>query len=97
MSEISQRFLTVREVADVLQISTRSVQREIERQVLAAIRVGRSIRIADDELHRYLRRDGKPGTANGDAAGLVRLAEEVRQLRERVEELIAWCKLNERF
>ncbi|MEX2375816.1 MAG: helix-turn-helix domain-containing protein [Dehalococcoidia bacterium] len=47
-------LLTVSEVADVLRVSTMTVYRLIKAGDLAAIRVGKSYRIADDELQGYL-------------------------------------------
>lgn len=48
------RLLTVAEVADVLRVSTMTVYRLIKSGELAAIRVGKSYRIADDVLQIYL-------------------------------------------
>jgi len=48
------KLLTVSEVADVLRVSTMTVYRLIKSGELAAIRVGKSYRIADDVLQTYL-------------------------------------------
>ena len=47
-------LLTVSEVADVLRVSTMTVYRLIKSGEIAAIRVGKSYRIADAELKNYL-------------------------------------------
>jgi excisionase family DNA binding protein len=53
-------LLTINEAADFLNVSTRTVRREIDRGALAVVRIGRSIRIDDDDLdaliERYRRR-----------------------------------------
>jgi excisionase family DNA binding protein len=51
-----QRLLTIRDVADLLQISTKTVRRLIARGELPAHRLGRQWRIAPAELERFLRR-----------------------------------------
>jgi excisionase family DNA binding protein len=48
------RFLTVAEVADLMRVSTMTVYRLIKAGELAAVRVGRSYRIPDSEVDRYL-------------------------------------------
>jgi excisionase family DNA binding protein len=48
-------FLPVRNVAEVLRVSSMSVYRLIEAGDLAAIRVGKFWRIQEGELERYLR------------------------------------------
>ncbi|MGC1511949.1 MAG: helix-turn-helix domain-containing protein [Acidimicrobiales bacterium] len=50
------RFMTVAEVADVLRVSTMTVYRLIKAGDLRAVRVGRSYRLAEDEVDRYLAR-----------------------------------------
>jgi len=50
----SRRFLTVAEVADLMRVSTMTVYRLIKAGDLAAVRVGRSYRIPDTEVDRYL-------------------------------------------
>lgn len=47
-------LLTVAEVADVLRVSTMTVYRLIKSGEIAAIRVGKSYRIAEPELQKYL-------------------------------------------
>jgi excisionase family DNA binding protein len=48
-------FLTLSEVADRLQISTRTVQRMIDRDELKAVKVGpRLVRVPDTEIARLL-------------------------------------------
>lgn len=48
------RFLTVAEVADLMRVSTMTVYRLIKAGDLAAVRVGRSYRIPEGEVDRYL-------------------------------------------
>lgn len=48
------RFLTVAEVAEIMRVSTMTVYRLIKAGDLAATRVGKSYRIEEDEVHRYL-------------------------------------------
>lgn len=48
------RFLTVSEVAGALRVSNMTVYRLIGSGALAAVRVGKSYRLPEDELDRYL-------------------------------------------
>ena len=48
------RFLTVAEVADLMRVSTMTVYRLIKAGDMAAVRVGRSYRIPESEVDRYL-------------------------------------------
>jgi excisionase family DNA binding protein len=48
------RFLTAQEVADTLRVSSMTVYRLIKAGDIRAIRVGKSYRIAEDEVDRYL-------------------------------------------
>jgi excisionase family DNA binding protein len=50
------RFLTVREVAELMRVSTMTVYRLIKQGDLAAARVGRSYRLRESEIEAYLRR-----------------------------------------
>jgi excisionase family DNA binding protein len=51
---VSPRFLTVAEVAVSLRVSNMTVYRLINTGSLAAIRIGKSFRIREDDLSRYL-------------------------------------------
>ena len=51
-----QRLLRVREVADVMRVSSMTVYRLIRTGELAAIRVGRSYRIWESDVITYLQR-----------------------------------------
>jgi excisionase family DNA binding protein len=53
-SQARARFLTVAEVAAMLRVSTMTVYRLIRAGDLAAVRVGRSYRVAEDDVDRYL-------------------------------------------
>jgi len=48
------RFLTVAEVAQTMRVSTMTVYRLIKSGELAATRIGKSYRIAEDDVDRYL-------------------------------------------
>src|SRR3954471_15105480 len=48
------RFVTVGEVADLLRVSNMTVYRLIQAGALPAVRVGRSYRIREDDVDRYL-------------------------------------------
>ena len=48
------RFLTVAEVAAQLRVSTMTVYRLIKAGQLAAVRVGKSYRVREDDVDRYL-------------------------------------------
>jgi excisionase family DNA binding protein len=52
---IEARLLTVNEVADLLRVSRMTVYRLIKEGQLAAIRVGRSYRLREDDVDEYLR------------------------------------------
>ena len=51
-----QRLLRVREVADVMRVSSMTVYRLIRTGELAAVRVGRSYRIWENDVITYLQR-----------------------------------------
>jgi excisionase family DNA binding protein len=48
------RFLTVAEVAAMMRVSTMTVYRLIKAGELASVRVGKSYRIKEDDVDRYL-------------------------------------------
>jgi excisionase family DNA binding protein len=48
------RFLTVAEVAAVLRVSTMTVYRLINAGQLPAVRIGRSFRLREEDLDRYV-------------------------------------------
>jgi excisionase family DNA binding protein len=50
------RLLTVPEAADALKLSERTVWRWIEAGEIETYRLGRAVRIAEDELVRFLER-----------------------------------------
>lgn len=58
MAQLSGRaqYLTVAEVAAILRVSTMTVYRLIKSGDLVAVRVGRSYRLSEDEVDRYLAR-----------------------------------------
>jgi excisionase family DNA binding protein len=48
------RFYTIAEVADLLEVSSRTVRRWINAGLLKVHRFGRSVRIAEADLHAFL-------------------------------------------
>jgi excisionase family DNA binding protein len=54
LDNIQTRFMTVGEVAAVLRVSTMTVYRLINAGQLPAVRIGRSFRVSEEELDRYL-------------------------------------------
>jgi excisionase family DNA binding protein len=48
------RFVTVAEVASLLRVSNMTVYRLVQSGQLPAVRVGRSYRIRDEDVDRYL-------------------------------------------
>lgn len=52
--QTSPRYLTVREVATYLRVSTMTVYRLINGGNLPAVRIGKSFRVLEDDLNRYL-------------------------------------------
>ena len=48
------RYLTAAEVAEAMRVSTMTVYRLIKAGSLPAVRVGRSYRVAEDDLDRFL-------------------------------------------
>jgi excisionase family DNA binding protein len=53
-SNARARFLTVAEVADLIRVSTMTVYRLIKAGEMRAVRVGKSYRVREDDLDRYL-------------------------------------------
>ena len=49
------RFLTVAEVAAIMRVSKMTVYRLVHAGDLPTVRVGRSFRVPEDEVHKYLR------------------------------------------
>ncbi len=53
-SQPRARFLTAGEVADLLRVSTMTVYRLIKAGELPAARIGKSYRVREDDVDRYL-------------------------------------------
>jgi excisionase family DNA binding protein len=53
-SNARARFLTVAEVADLMRVSTMTVYRLIKAGDLGAVRVGKSYRVREDDVDRFL-------------------------------------------
>jgi excisionase family DNA binding protein len=56
MAQQRARFLTVAEVAEMMRVSTMTVYRLVKSGELRAVRVGKSYRLAEDEVDRFLAR-----------------------------------------
>ena len=54
MAQQRARFLTVAEVAEMMRVSTMTVYRLIKAGDLHAVRIGKSYRLAEDEVDRFL-------------------------------------------
>ena len=54
LESINLRFLTVGEVAAILRVSNMTVYRLINAGELPAVRVGRSFRLREEDLDRYV-------------------------------------------
>ena len=48
------RLLTIREVADYLQVDEKTIRRWIEARDLSAFKLGRQWRVAEKDLRRFL-------------------------------------------
>lgn len=53
-NESRSRFVTVAEVADQLRVSNMTVYRLVQSGDLPAVRIGRSYRIREDDVDKYL-------------------------------------------
>jgi len=49
------RFYSIKDAADLLSVSTKTVYRLVKSGALAAVRVGHQLRIAERDLQAYLR------------------------------------------
>jgi len=54
-----ERFYTVQQVATLLQVSESTIKRLIRSRQLPVVRVGKSVRIAQSDLEKYLRSSGQ--------------------------------------
>jgi excisionase family DNA binding protein len=65
----TDEFLTVAEVATLLKLNPQTVRNWIDQDKLAAVRVGRRVRVTRADLERFIQEGYKPGTvASGDEA-----------------------------
>ena len=53
-SDARARFMTVAEVAELLRVSSMTVYRLIKAGDIAAVRIGKSFRVREDDIDRYL-------------------------------------------
>ncbi len=58
-SDLPERLLTIREIAEILSVSRATVYSLIERRELDHVRVSNAIRIRPENLVRYLSRDDR--------------------------------------
>ncbi len=59
------RLLTLPEAAELLHVSTRTLQRMIRRKDLPAFKVGGQWRVRESQLTRWIeRRESRPGSGN---------------------------------
>lgn len=69
-SDTEKQFWNVRELAKYLDVSERTVERLIASGKLKAVRIGRLLRISDDDLQEFLRRNSlRKSDGVGKAAG----------------------------
>jgi len=62
---LTRRFLTVKDVADLIQVGEATVRQWIKQGELIAVDVGREWRIAPRDLEEFvLRRSGRAGSAS---------------------------------
>lgn len=54
VDSLASRFMTVGEVAALLRVSAMTVYRRINAGELPAVRIGRSFRVREEDLDRYL-------------------------------------------
>lgn len=50
------KFLTIAEVAAMVRVSKMTVYRMVHNGDLPAVRVGRSFRVTEDDVHEYIKR-----------------------------------------
>lgn len=58
------KYLTVAEVATTLRVSKMTIYRLVDTDDLASIRVGRTIRIPEKAVERYVAAGGSPETVS---------------------------------
>jgi excisionase family DNA binding protein len=63
---MSERLLTVNEVADALRIGVSSVYKAVAAGQLPAVRLGRSIRLSPEEVRRWVERSTVVGGTGGE-------------------------------
>lgn len=56
VAEVSNKLLTVNEVAKILRVSNMTVYRLVKGQQIPAIRVGKNYRIKESDVEKYLNR-----------------------------------------
>lgn len=65
--EPEDQFLTVEELAALLKVSPRTIQRLVTRKELSAIRIGRQLRFRREWVDDWLRRNTSEGTEDSSA------------------------------
>ena len=56
MTDTKNQFLTLQDVADRLQLKIRTVRDHEAKGILPASRLGRRVRVSEDQYHEYVRR-----------------------------------------
>jgi len=70
MVDISEKFLTIKQVAECLSVSPSTVRNLIKHQRLTALRIGTTVgafRIAESELARYIRANTTTSRSTSDS------------------------------
>ena len=58
------KMLTVKEAAEKMSVSTKTVYRLMGNGILSKVKIGRSTRVSEDDLNAYLERQIKKGKAS---------------------------------
>ena len=62
------RLLTVREVADILRLTSEGVYRLARRKAIPVVHVGRQVRVREEALRQWLEAGGAPSREDARAA-----------------------------
>ncbi len=62
----NHQYISLQQASSITQLSPRTLRRAIAAQRLKAHRIGRMIRINQEELARWIEADGQPPTAKHD-------------------------------
>lgn len=76
-------YLTIQEVKDLLNVSERTVRRWISSGELPALKMGRSVRIRQEDIHPQTQ---KPSPKQKNRETQFAILEKTRQLRKEIQE-----------